>query len=215
MRKKLLRFQEIIHHENIIEPGNEHFDHIKGHWKDFFKNDNPLVLELGCGRGEYTTGLARIHPEKNFVGIDVKGERIWVGSTIALEENLSNVAFLRAQVQLLENFFAPGEVDEIWITFPDPRPKIRDIKRRLISPRFLEIYKKITAGQGRVHLKTDNDALFEFSLEILRERSVNNMVYTSNYYDSELSRGLPSIKTNFELKYLAKGHHIKYLSFIF
>ena len=155
VKRKQERFRIIEERNNVIEPTKPLYQTIKGKWRtDYFKNEAPITLELACGRGEYTIGLAKIFSEKNFIGVDIKGERIWKGSTSAVEENLSNVAFLRTQILLIENFFQAGEVDEIWLTFPDPRPRKRDIKRRLTSPRFIELYKK-TCEDGELHSSQD------------------------------------------------------------
>ncbi len=215
MRKKLVRFQEIKSRKNIIEPGTPLYENIKGNWHQFFQNEQPIVLELGCGKGEYTTGLATIAPGKNYIGVDVKGDRIWAGSTMALEKELHAVAFLRTQIQHLEEFFAPGEVSEIWITFPDPRPKVRDIKRRLTSPRFLGVYQNILKQAGKIHVKTDNKDLFDYTLEILRAKGVDNLVHTFDLYRTDMQYQLPPIQTNFEKVYLSEGIPIKYLSFSF
>ena len=140
-RSKLDKFKDNAQSDYVIQPGKDIFDSIKGHWRDeFFRNNNPLVLELACGRGEYTIGLARIFPDRNFVGVDIKGPRIWRGMKIAEEEHLSNVGFLRGYIQNLEDFYEENEVDEIWVTFPDPRPKGRDERRRLTNERFLDIF---------------------------------------------------------------------------
>ncbi len=166
MKRKLERFKIIEERSNVIERSKDIFEDIKGKWRsDYFKNENPITVELACGRGEYTIGLAARFPERNFIGIDIKGERIWKGSTLAVEQNLTNVAFLRTPILLIENFFLPGELDEVWTTFPDPRPRKRDIKRRLTSPRYLEIYKRLLKPGSYFRLKTDNTALYQYTLE--------------------------------------------------
>ncbi|CAN5218076.1 tRNA (guanosine(46)-N7)-methyltransferase TrmB [soil metagenome] len=214
MRQKLSRFNDIAHHPNILEPGKDLFDQIKGNWKkEFFENEKELVLELGCGRGEYTISMARLNPTKNFIGVDVKGDRIWVGSTIALEEGLQNVAFLRTQIQVLDNFFEENEVSEIWITFPDPRPKGRDERRRLTSPRFLKIYERILKPAGVVHLKTDNTEFFEYTLEALKSIKTDDLQVTYDLYESNLKDLHQGVKTNYEKIYTEKGEIIKYLNF--
>ena len=140
MKRKQERFKIIEERSNVIEPTKTLYQTIKGNWRSsLFKNENPITLELACGRGEYSIGLGQLFPAKNFIGVDIKGERIWKGSTQAEEQQLTNVAFLRTQILLIENFFAEGEVNEIWMTFPDPRPRKRDVKRRLTSPRFLDM----------------------------------------------------------------------------
>jgi tRNA (guanine-N7-)-methyltransferase len=213
-RSKLEKFAAIAERENVVEAGDELYGQIKGRWRDeFFQNDNPLVLEIGCGRGEYTVGMARLYPEKNFVGLDIKGARIWKGSTMAHEEGLDNVAFLRTFIENLEDNFAEGEVDEIWVTFPDPRPKDRDIKRRLTSPRFLGLYNKILKPGGIVHLKTDSQMLFDYTLEVLQERSPKDLLFSHDLYKSDLQEHTMGIYTTYEKRYLEEGITIKYLQF--
>ena len=215
-RQKQFRFEEIRHRENVLTEEKTIIADIKGKWRsDFFKNEHPLVLELGCGKGEYTVGLAAKFPDKNFIGIDVKGDRLWVGSTLAMEQDLKNAAFLRVQIQQLENYFDPQEVDEIWITFPDPRPKVRDAKRRLTSPRFLRIYENILVPKGVVHLKTDSELLFEFTLETLKDFSADLLEHTDDLYSSPLNYDHFGIKTRFEKDFFELGYSIKYLKFQF
>ena len=216
-RAKLKRFKENIHRENILEDNKSLYAEVKGNWNiRYFKNNLPITVEMGCGKGEYTIGLAKVFSDRNFIGVDVKGDRLWVGSTMALQENLKQVAFLRAQIQNIHEFFGVNEVDTVWITFPDPRPKKRDIKRRLTSPRFLELYKDMLKPDGMVYFKTDNTKLFEYSLEVLRERSdIKDLHYTFDLYNSEYLEDHFGIKTNFEQKYLDLGEKIKYLKFRF
>jgi tRNA (guanine-N7-)-methyltransferase len=217
MKSKLERFRENTERRNVIEPGKAIFDQIKGKWQAlYFENAQPITVEMGCGRGEYTVGLGRLFPERNFVGVDVKGSRIWKGSSIADAENLLNVAFLRIRILDIGQYFDEGEVDEIWITFPDPRPKKSDIKRRLTSPRFLELYKKVLKKGGKVHLKTDNQALFEYSLEVLQEREdVEGLIHTFDLYQSELLPLHHGLQTRYEQMFVAEGKTIKYLQFVF
>lgn len=217
MKRKLERFKAIEGQVNVVEPTKEYYHTIKGNWsKNFFKNDNPLTLELACGRGEYTVGLATLFPNNNYIGVDIKGERIWRGSTTALESNLSNAGFLRTMIILVENFFKEQEVNEIWITFPDPRPRIRDIKRRLTSPRFLSIYKRLLKPGGYVRLKTDNTGLYEYTLEELSMRDdIIDLKFTDDLYNSELRPECFDIKTRYEQAFAAKGEKIKYLRFRF
>ncbi|QCK17074.1 tRNA (guanosine(46)-N7)-methyltransferase TrmB [Mangrovivirga cuniculi] len=215
MRNKQKRFAENRERPNIFEPEKPGYEEIKGNWHDkYFENDNHITLELACGKGEYTTGLARHYPERNFIGVDIKGDRIWWGSKDAIDENLSNVAFLRTQIQLLEKFFVDGEVHDIWITFPDPRPKKRDIKRRLTSPRFLDMYKKVMQKEGWVYFKTDNPGLFDYTLEVLSDRDdIKNLCITRDLYHSEYIDEHHGIKTRFEKMFYEKGFSIKYLKF--
>ena len=216
-RNKQRRFEENAVNFNVLEPGKAIYEKIKGNWRSYqFKNDLPIVVEMACGNGEYTVGLARIFPQKNFIGVDIKGARIWKGSTIALEEGLDNVAFLRTQIQLVEKFFEEGEVNEIWITFPDPRPKLKDEKLRLMHPRFLEIYKKIMKPGGTLFLKTDNIDFFNYSLEVINERDdVENLKYTFDLYQSSLASEHYGIRTKYEKIFHENGHDIKYLRFNF
>lgn len=217
MKRKLERFKEIENQINVVEPTKEYYHAIKGNWnKDFFKNDNPITVELACGRGEYTTGLAKLFPDKNYIGVDIKGERIWRGSTTAIENNLSNAGFLRTMILLVENFFSEHEISELWITFPDPRPRIRDIKRRLTSPRFLSIYKRLLKSGAYVRLKTDNTGLYEYTLEELALRDdITDLQYTDDLYSSDLRPECFDIKTRYETAFASKGEKIKYLRFRF
>ncbi|MBU1126584.1 tRNA (guanosine(46)-N7)-methyltransferase TrmB [Patescibacteria group bacterium] len=217
MRKKLLRFEANLDQNNIIEPGKDAFGEVKGRWgHDIFGNDNPIVLELGCGRGEYAIGLAQKYPKKNFIGIDIKGDRIWYGSKEAEENNLQNIIFLRTQVDLLENFFVPHEVDEIWLTFPGPRPKEKQARKRLTAPKFLNIYKHVLKPGGKVHLKTDSDLLFEFTLENLEARDdIGSLNAISNLYAASGFDEVKCIQTHFEKRFLRLGKTIKYINFSF
>jgi tRNA (guanine-N7-)-methyltransferase len=217
VKKKQERFRIIEERENVIEPSKPFYQTIKGKWKtDFFKNENPITVELACGRGEYTVGLAKLFPDRNFVGVDIKGERIWKGSTWATEQGLGNAAFLRTQILMIDNFFAEGEVDEIWLTFPDPRPRKRDIKRRLTSPRFIALFKKLTRPGSYIRLKTDNTALFEYTLEEMQCRQdIDDLRYTFDIYNSEIRPECYDIKTRYEQEFATKGETIKYLRFRF
>ena len=217
MKSKLERFRVIAGRDNVLEAGKELYFEIKGKWNErYFKNKNPITLELACGRGEYTVGMGSLFPQRNFVGVDMKGDRIWKGSGWALEKNLSNVGFLRGQILTLENFFSPGEVEEIWLTFPDPRPKKRDEKRRLTDARFLNIYKRVLRPAGLFRLKTDNTALFDFTLEKLSERKdIEQLCYTYDVYNSPYQNEMLGIKTRYEEMFAGQGEKIKYLRFCF
>lgn len=217
MKRKLERFRIITERENVVESNKPIYHTIKGKWKsEFFKNDKPITVELACGRGEYTVGLATRFPEKNFIGVDIKGDRIWKGSTMAFEANLSNAAFLRTHILMIENFFEEGEIDEIWITFPDPRPRKSDIKRRLTSPRFMAMYKRILQPGGYMRLKTDNTGLYEYSVEEVQQRSdVEDFEFTNDVYASPLRPECFDIKTRYEEMFAEKGETIKYLRFRF
>lgn len=216
-RSKLARFEANSLSSNILEPGKELYDTIKGKWNDYFGNNNNIVLEVGCGRGEYTTGLANIFPNKNFIGIDIKGARLWKGSNVAIENGYHHVAFLRAKIQNLEMYFDRNEVSEIWITFPDPRPKENEEKLRLTHHRYLEIYKNIMRPGGIVHFKTDSRSLFDYSLQVLRETKIpyDNLQFTYDLYQSDLTGPHYNIQTTFEKKYLSQEVKINYLKFKF
>jgi tRNA (guanine-N7-)-methyltransferase len=217
VKRKQERFKIIEERENVIEPTKPLYQTIKGSWRaSYFKNESPITLELACGRGEYTVGLAKIFSDRNYIGVDIKGERIWKGSTLATDEKLDNVAFLRTQILLIENFFKEGEIDEIWLTFPDPRPRKRDIKRRLTSPRFIELYKKLVKPGSFIRLKTDNTQLYEYTLEEMQTRSdITDFKYTSDLYTSDLRDECFDIKTRYEQEFASKGEKIKYLRFRF
>lgn len=217
MKNKLERFRIIAQRDNVLEQGKDLYMKIKGKWNEqYFKNSNPITVELACGRGEYTIGLAEHFPARNHIGIDVKGDRIWKGSTLAVERDLKNVGFLRAEALGLMQFFSPGEIDELWITFPDPRPKKRDIKRRLTSSRFMEIYRHLIKPGGYLKFKTDNTGLFEYTLEELNLRKdVEDLKYTRDLYSDPLRPECFDIKTRYEEMFSAKGEKIKYLRFKF
>ena len=217
VRDKIKRFQEIAERANVIGPEKELYESIKGRWREAqFGNENDIVLELACGRGEYTVGLAQLFQEKNFIGVDIKGDRIWVGSSRAIKLGLDNVAFLRTQIQFIPRFFQQGEVSEIWITFPDPRPKLRDEKHRLTNNHYLDIYKDIIVGDGYINLKTDNTALFDYTLEVLeRRKDVKNLAFTRDLYKSAYNNQHFGITTKYEEKFNRLGESIKYLKFQF
>jgi len=213
-KDKLRRFAEIATFSNVFEL--DEGKSLKGNWnKLHFKNDHPLVLELACGKGEYSVNLAKLFPEKNFIGIDYKGNRIWRGAKTALEEGINNVAFLRIQIENILDYFANGEVSEIWITFPDPQPQISREKKRLTFPGFLEKYRNILKPHGILHLKTDNDALHAYTHEKIAEMGLQLHVRTEDLYRSDFADEVLSIKTYYEKKYLANEKNINYLKFSF
>jgi tRNA (guanine-N7-)-methyltransferase len=213
-KDKLRRFAEITAFENVIELEDGKI--LKGRWADqHFNNKYPIVLELGCGKGEYTVNLARLFPEMNFIGIDYKGNRIWRGAKTAMEENIPNVAFLRIQIENLTDYFSENEISEIWITFPDPQPQISRKKKRLTSPRFLNMYKMVLNEKGPVHLKTDSDLLHEYTIDKIKELGLKTHARTEDLYNSLLVDEVLSIKTYYEKKYLANDKNINYLKFSF
>jgi tRNA (guanine-N7-)-methyltransferase len=221
-KNKLKRFAEMKLWNNVFEPtldpNPQDTFPLKGKWKsDYFKNDNPIVLELGCGKGEYTVGLAKHYPNKNFIGVDIKGSRMFVGAKEALDEKLSNVAFLRTKVDFIEQYFLENEVAEIWLTFSDPQPE--KPKKRLSSRPFIERYQHILKNGGLVHLKTDSDLLFESTEEQINEHQYEVIELTWDLYKSipadldPTIRDILHIKTHYEQLFTAKGSVIKYCSF--
>ncbi len=212
-KKKLKRFTEFKTFSNSFDFPFE----MKGKWKsDFFKNQNPLVLELGCGKGEYSVALATQYPNKNFIGIDLKSNRMWKGASIALEKKLTNVAFIRAIINKITELFNKDEVDEIWITFPDPFPKDKHEKHRLTSPKFLERYKEILNKDGFVNFKTDDDDLSNYTLEILNEQKIIPIEINLDVHANDDSHPhLREIKTHYEKLFMGRGRTIKYLKFKF
>jgi tRNA (guanine-N7-)-methyltransferase len=216
-RKKLERFKDNAERSNVIEIGKPNFGQLIGKWKsDYFGNLNELVVELGCGRGEYAIGLGQQYVHQNFVGIDIKGSRIWVGSGRAIKLELSNVAFLRTQIELLDAHFAENELDEVWITFPDPRPKDKDENKRLTSSKMLLLYQKLLKDNGWVKFKTDSTFLFDYTLDLLaQDIKVKNLVYTRDLYNSAMNEEHFGLKTKYEQIFTDKGEKIKYLKFQF
>ncbi|UHG89087.1 tRNA (guanosine(46)-N7)-methyltransferase TrmB [Spirosoma oryzicola] len=211
-RRKHHFFLQNAESTNVIEVGKPLYKSIKGHWRaDYFTNENPLILELACGKGEYTVGLAQAFPDKNFIGVDIKGDRIARGSKIAQTLGLSNVAFLRTDINYLEEFFDEGEVNEIWITFPDPQPRPKQEKHRLTHPRFLAVYKRLLKPGGSLHLKTDNPELFAYSLEQVKGNGCYDLQSTTDLYQSNLNRIHIGIKTKYEEMFFNKGFTINYL----
>lgn len=213
-KDKLRRFAEIEDFSNVfqLDEGKP----LKGAWaKEFFKNGSPVVLELACGKGEYAVNLAQLFPDKNFIGVDYKGNRIWRGAKTALEEGVNNVAFLRIQIENLTDYFAAGEVDEIWITFPDPQPQLSREKKRLTSPRFLDLYREVLKPGGAINLKTDNDGFYAYTAGKIDELGLKLHINTADLYNSPFADEVLSIKTYYEKKYLAHNKNINYLKFSF
>ncbi|MBP3498377.1 MAG: tRNA (guanosine(46)-N7)-methyltransferase TrmB [Alistipes sp.] len=217
-KDKLKRFAENKTFACFVEPEFEQMfrtEHpLKGRWHaDFFHNDNPIVLELGCGKGEYTVALAERNPDKNFIGVDIKGARMWRGAKTATENGMTNVGFLRARIEFITSLFAPGEVSEIWITFPDPQLKSRRAKKRLTSPIFLEYYAQLLSTDGWINLKTDSQHLYSYTQAVISQFDLqcevaNNDIYGSGYADEVLS-----VKTAYETVYLQRGLPITYTRF--
>ena len=224
-KNKLKRFAELLTLPNVFEnfdaqtPGltwkdGERVD-LKGNWSEaHFGNDYPVILELACGKGHYTLGLARRFSETNFIGVDIKGARIWKGAKGAIEEGITNAAFLRTRIEQIADFFAPGEISEIWITFPDPFLRNSKTRRRLTAPNFLEHYRKILKPGGLVHLKTDSPELYAFTKEVLLEDPKVKILYEEeDIYSKPLIDEVLSIKTYYENMHLQAGKKIKYIRF--
>jgi tRNA (guanine-N7-)-methyltransferase len=216
-KNKLARWTELGSYDNVIQPEIEDVsgkDHpIKGRWnQDLFKNGNPITIELGCGKGEYTVGLANNFPQNNFIGIDIKGARMWRGAKTANEQKLPNVAFLRTRIEFINSFFSSDEVDEIWITFPDPHPGGRNSNKRLTSPWFLNSYRIFLKDKGLIHLKTDNKELYDFTCKVLSHNNVETIISTNDLYTEKIDNIL-SIRTHYEKIFLDAGLKINYLSF--
>jgi tRNA (guanine-N7-)-methyltransferase len=215
-KKKLQRFADMETFSNVIQPsiseilGKDFY--LKGIWnRNYFFNNYPVVLELGCGKGEYTVELARQFPLRNFVGVDIKGSRMWKGAKTALDDKISNVAFLRTRIELITSLFGNEEVYEIWITFPDPQVKKR--RKRLTSAGFLNSYSRLLKNNGLVHLKTDSQLLYEYTLNLIRYNRLNIKFNTSNLYNSGLNDEILSIRTFYERQFLEQGLNIHYLCF--
>ncbi|WP_369998365.1 tRNA (guanosine(46)-N7)-methyltransferase TrmB [Winogradskyella sp.] len=218
-KNKLKRFKENETFANVFQPKRDELTEgnysLKGNWrKNVFKNDNPLVLELGCGKGEYTVGLAERYPNKNFIGVDIKGARFWRGAKTAIEDNIPNAAFIRTQIELIEHVFEENEVDEIWITFPDPQIKYKRTKHRLTNLQFLERYKKVLKPNGLMHLKTDSEFMHGYTLGLLHGMGCEVLYANHNVYKLEGSpEEVTEIQTFYEKQYLEKDKAITYIRF--
>lgn len=218
-KNKLKRFKENETFANVVQPAREDLTekkfYLKGMWnKEFFNNENPIVLELGCGKGEYSVGLAQRFPDKNFIGIDIKGARFWRGAKTAIDDNISNVGFLRTQIELVEYAFAENEVDEIWITFPDPQIKYKRTKHRMTNSVFLQRYKKILKSNGVVHLKTDSEFMHGYTLGLLHGEGHEVLYANHNVYRNEGSpEEVTAIQTFYESQYLEQNKPITYIRF--
>ena len=239
-KNKLARWRELDSFTNVIQPDTTAItlqDHpIKGNWNTgIFKNRNPIILELGCGKGEYTVGLAEMFPENNFIGVDIKGARMWCGAKTSNERKMANVAFLRTRIEFIDRFFSEDEVDEIWITFPDPHAGATNSNKRLTSPYYLNRYINILKNNGIIHLKTDNVELFKYTRSVIKANYLEELFASDDLYSNQLktddiitgvadSLSLPderqlfvhnilSINTFYEKQFLAKGMKITYLAF--
>jgi len=208
-QKKLFRFGEIKKFKNVLEYPND----IKNKWSELFGNKNPIVLELACGRGEYTIGLSKLFPEKNFIGVDVKGNRMYLGAKTALDQNLKNAAFLRTQIEMIDNYFGESEVDEIWITFPDPQLRLSKAKKRLTHPRFLRLYHKFLKPNGKINLKTDSPDLYNFTLDVINIYGFTIIENRDNLYSDLNINDSLKIKTHYEKMDIARSERTHFLSF--
>lgn len=217
-KNKLRRFNENETFENVLQPDRDDVQkglvHLKGNWNSFFKNDNPIVLELGCGKGEYTIGLAKQNKNKNFIGVDIKGARFWRGAKTAIEDNLTNVAFLRTQIELIDLLFDENEISEIWITFPDPQIKYKRTKHRLTNQLFLDKYRFILNDAGVVNLKTDSEFMHGYTLGLLHGSGLEVIYANHDVYKNEGSpKEVMNIQTFYENQYLEKGKPITFIQF--
>ena len=208
-QKKLKRFGEIKTFSNVLEyPPN-----MAGNWNIFFKNNNPVILELACGKGEYATGLAQLYPNKNFIGIDIKGNRIWAGAKFSIDNNLTNVAFLRTQIHKIDTYFTIKEVKEIWITFPDPYLRISKAKKRLVHPRFLKLYQKFLQPGGKIHLKTDSPELYNFTKSVIELYRLVLITDIDDLHKEEKISQELSITTHYESLDIAESKRVFYVCF--
>lgn len=223
-KRKLEHFAEMKTFPHVFEPSlDEVFEvdfRLKGKWaKEVFKNDHPITLELGCGKGEYTVGLAEKFPHRNFIGVDIKGARMWRGAKTVQEEGIENAAFLRTRIEFISNCFGKNEIDEIWITFPDPQMKDRREKKRLTGPLFIDRYAQFLKPDGIIHLKTDSDFFYDFSVNEALRNNYTILEQTNNLYQEKIesldqtTQDILSIRTHYERLFTAKGHKIHYLKF--
>ncbi|MBK8443891.1 MAG: tRNA (guanosine(46)-N7)-methyltransferase TrmB [Sphingobacteriales bacterium] len=223
-KNKSTKFAEVETLPNVFHnksfPVAQLYDHSgaevswRGRWAAYFNNENPLVLELACGMADYARNMATMLPQQNYIGVDLKGNRIWSGATRALKAQQQQVAFIRSQIELIDQFFAPAEVSSIWITFPDPQPEKKRAKKRLTHPRFLKTYRRFLQPNGKIHLKTDSDLLYEFTMEVLQaDKEVKIFEQYDNLYAAAPDNPLLHIKTKYELMHLEAGKTIKYVQF--
>lgn len=219
-KNKLKRFKENLTFKNVIQPSREilvddNFEY-KGKWNNlFFKNNKPIIIELGCGKGEYSIELAKLNPDKNFIGIDIKGARFWRGAKTAIDEGLNNIAFVRSQIELIDKIFSKGEVSEIWITFPDPQIKFKREKHRLINLKFINLYKNILVPNGIINLKTDSEFLHGYMLGLIKSTNFLELIYSNHniYNNSGAPENVLSIQTFYELKFLKQKKPITFINF--
>lgn len=208
-QKKLIRFEELKTFTQVLQ----YPENMAGHWADHFGNTKPITLELACGKGEYAIGLARLHSERNFIGIDLKGNRLWVGAKITERNQLRNVAFLRTQIDRIAEYFQPGEVKEIWITFPDPQLRWSKLKKRLTHPKFLRLYQQVLKPGGKIHLKTDSPDLYSFTKQVVELYKLIVHADTADLYHSNILNPELQIKTHYESLDIAGSSRIHYLCF--
>ena len=217
---KLAKFADLATYENVFQYPFSVMEHVpfemRGHWREqYFHNEHPIVLELGCGKGEYTVELAKRHPQLNFIGVDIKGARMWTGATLAIKEGLKNVAFLRTNIEIIDRFFTPGEVQEIWLTFSDPQMK--NPRKRLTSTYFMARYRKFLVDGGIIHLKTDSNFLFTYTTLMAEHNSLPILLSTKDLYSENIEHPefteAASIQTYYESMWIARGLNIKYMKF--
>ncbi len=209
-QKKLLRFTQIKSFSNVLE----YPENMQGNWKDFFNNNNPINLELACGKGEYTVGLSALYPEKNFIGVEIKGNRLWAGAKISLANKTINVAFLRTQIDKINQYFKINEVEEIWITFPDPHLRKSKARKRLTHPKFLRLYKQILKPDGFIHLKTDSPDLYYFTKLVIELYDLKVVTDYNNLYEEKDIKPELKIKTHYENLDIAKSNRVYYICFL-
>ncbi len=218
-KNKLAKFSEMDAFPHVfqytfsaLQETHEPFP-LKGKWNTFFGNDNPIVLELGCGKGEYTVALAELYPEKNFIGVDIKGARMWTGAKSSFQKGMKNVAFIRTNIEIISEFFDTNEVSEIWLTFPDPQMK--KVRKRLTSTRFMELYQSFVQPQGIIHLKTDSNFMFQYTCEMVKANNYEVLFKNDDLYHSDFSDDkILSIKTFYEQQWIERGLTIKYIKFL-
>ncbi len=216
---KLEKFADMAKYENVFQYPYSVMEHVpfeqKGKWRDYFGNDNPIVLELGCGKGEYTVELAKLYPDMNFIGVDIKGARMWTGATQALDERLANVAFLRTNIEIIDRFFGEGEVQEIWLTFSDPQMK--NPRKRLSSTYFLERYRRFLKDGGTIHIKTDSNFLFTYTTYMVEHNGLPVLFRTEDLYHTdgidEQTKKILGIRTYYESMWIERGLNIRYMKF--